>query len=377
LLVFSIIATGAGAAWMTVNRDDGFRVTNESYFDLYRVGIGPSISSVQFEDEGNLVFRVQGDKGALTKLALELPYGAERSEIQDELISFEVMTMWGPELEDPLLGFSTLLLNRPRRFEISDFAAPASLADFKAKEVNAVKQSTAMNLSHSTLERSQKLAAYLHHSMYANRGSPLPFMRKLSGLEQYRAVVNAQSGADCATHSESFNFFANALGLPTRIVDAIGQWSGVSVGAHTFVETYIESLDRWIYLDLQIGIAGIKDFSGSYLNAADVLHRVASDSTAGLTVLVIEQGEVTEQPFSSVRDKIHLFLNPQVTLSYHLAAEERFSVYERLKRLLISPNPGYSLGNTQLVWLRILTTFLFGILVFVWMALGLIRLIKR
>jgi hypothetical protein len=162
-------------------------------------------------------------------------------------------------------------------------------------------------------------------------------MRNLNGLGQYREAIEGRSGVYCGNHAAIFAFMANAAGLPTRLVDMAGRMGDVAVGAHSFVEVYIAAERRWVYMDLQLSLAGVLDAGRHHLSAAQVLARIRNRSTESLLVRTLRDGEIVEENWADRSNSFETFLSTSASLVFLPASGARFATSERLKRLLFDP----------------------------------------
>jgi len=369
---------------MTANRLEGYNFVSNSYQDLY-----------EFTDE----VIVQGfDTHAPDQLAVQiaakdgpLPPDTAKNEPEGTLLTLleglhpqslnaintkntpAFWTMWGEKISPILIGNVNVPIGRPV-FNLNDFVAPAST--FPQAQVEKARhiafKEFGVRKNDPSVDILRSLAIGLHQSLYPHRGDPHPGMRRLNGFLQYKEALAHKSGVYCENHAEIFAFFANAVGIPTRVVGAAGRYDGIALGAHAFVESFIQETGRWMYIDLQLNIFGVTDEASGYLSAADFVHRMASKSAGPLKLEELQGDGTTWITFADRSDQIGMFLHPKVTLVYLWGLTERYHPLERIKRFLIRPQPGYSLRHIGIgTELRILCTYIFLGLSFFW---GILRL---
>ena len=361
-----VLATAclAAAAWMTINRNSGYNVSYTPYRSLHTLAGQPHIAAINWEPaEAQLSFDLSGiSPKSLPSFMNGIK--TERAEIVGEGIMvniepgrnryslhtpegaalFEFTTMWGEGISIPSVGRMSVPLQPSAPFAFSDFVT--QIEHFDAQEVAQAREilSGMSPQPHyeSDLHKAQHIAATLHQSLFPHRGFPKPLMQNLSGWGQYSAALAGKSGVYCGNHSEIYAFFANVAGIPTRIVDVSGRLGGANLGAHTFNESYIKELGRWVYIDLQIGSAGIRNASGTYLS--DLLHHIDRGDTAELVLTQMSAGKTRELSYKTIQANIETLISSNASLVYLWAyPKNRFGLGPKLDRLFINPQPAYSL----------------------------------
>ena len=356
-LLLMTVASGMAALWMTTHLDEGYNVLCSSETDLYQLADAPRASDFTFDPSGWLTIELENldevrwnrvedgrTHGVIegTNPKFILAPGISQTSLRGERtgVTLDFRVQWAPGGVEPLVSSGNLRVGEASPFAIEDFVIPA--AKFPTDQVEEARQLVEpLNLGDRprSIDRVALLAAFLHDQLEAHRGTPATQMIRLNGFEQYREARAGRSGVYCANHSEIFGFFANAVGLPTRLVDVAGSVGDVSVGAHSFVETYLEDEDRWVYVDLQLGLAGVRDVGGEFLNASQLLSRIRARMTTSLVVRRIRNSRIFEEPWAREADLFETFLTPASSLVFLTSATERFSMSERLRRLLASPRP--------------------------------------
>ncbi len=394
LFLAIILVLGIASAWMTAYRDRAYAVRCAPEADLYQVEESMRIEGFRFYptggrlvlkmagvDEGHWTIREHGKETTTSGgddpiLALEA--GLQHFVLlgQESGTQFAVHTQWAPGAP-PVVTPTPIRIGDASPFSTEDFVmdlSEQSSADLaRARQVLARVPHQAKD---PALVQIADIAAYLQNQLDPHRGEPRPLMHSLNGLDQYAAATRGRSNVYCANYSEIFAYFANVAGLPTRLVDVRGRYDGISLGAHTFNEVFIADLDQWIYIDLQLKTAGIRDASGHYLSAMEVIRRLHYDSTEGLVVRALEQGKVEDRAFDAFDDGLggdllRALLSSESVVVYLGPETPRFTATERLKRLLLSPRPAICPGGIEHhPGRRITATFLAGFV-------GLYWLIKR
>lgn len=360
LLILVTVTLAAAALWMTIKRAEGYDVIFRSYAELYALSDVPRIRGFdRIADDTIEVHLTGGAAGQIVpapvgagdaRQRLRLRPGKHRYQVGTTASGdpLEVTIAWGPNVPVPMIGDSGLAIGEPSPYSPADFVpSPGMYLRDELEHAQQRMRQADIGPHEPVVARAQKLAVYLHDLLLPHRGVPKPHMRQLSGYRQLEEALAGRSGVYCANHSEIFTFFATAVGVPARMVDVAGQLDGIALGAHSFVEVYAPGQEGWMYLDLQMGIAGVSDAAGRFLNGAALLQRMAQNSTSDLTVHRIRDGELRQQPYASAQAHLQTFLNPESTLVYLWATQERFSPLQRLKRLLVKPRPGYTLKSSR------------------------------
>lgn len=375
------------AGWMTINREAGFDVNLQSYTELAGMSDGSTITSINSGPNGGLELGVSsveatgwvvaddlGNVNEMTYPRIPPSEGIRRWTLTPRPAgpTIRLTTMAGNGVPDPIVHGSNLPIHASLPFAIRDFAI--SVSDLPEQDATLVRlwleRNGIFNLE-SDEKKALRIAALLHQELQPHRGQPEPFMRELNGYGQYVAATEGRSGVYCANHAEIYAFFATVAGLPTRLVDVGGRAVGISLAAHAFAETYFAHLGDWAYVDLQLDTALIHGAQG-YLNGMDVMIAGRSDSEAGLRLYRLDNGRALERPFSERSRLLRDFIPPEATLTYLWASERRFTLPARLARLLLIPQPAFSLrqGGPD-ARLRLLLTYGGGLALIVIVALRL------
>lgn len=386
-----ILLLGLASFWMTLNREQAYAVRCQTESDLYQLAESPRIEGFRFYPaDGQLVIEmteveeenwtIQEQGKAITRSAgadpiLTLELGLQHFDLlgQKSGVQFAVHTQWVPGAA-PVVTPTPIRIGDASPFSIEDFVMDlneqpdADLA--KARKLLAAMPHSAHD---PALERIAKIAAFLEHQLNSRRGAPGPQMNSLNGIDQYTEALEGRSKVYCANHAEIFAYFANVAGLPTRLIDVRGAFDDISLGAHTFNEVYVADLNQWIYIDLQTKTVGIRDASGQYLSAAELIRRLHFDSTAGLVVRALEDGTFVDRAFDEFDEgeggsHIRSLLSSESAIVYLSPETPRFTATERLKRLLLSPSPALCSGGIEHhPNQRIAATFLTLLVGFYWL----------
>lgn len=387
ILLIAALASGVAAAWMTAHRHEGYDVLCVKEADLYQLADKPWISGFGFEPDGRLTIeienlaetrwaRLEGDvasewiEGANPVIKLEPGITKTRLRGESTGQALEFRIQWIPGHAEPLVTQQSLRMGQRPPYSTGDFVIPPDAYSREhLEEARRILAPLALESRPELIDRVASLAAFLHDQLEPHRGVPSKRMGRLNGFEQYREAMAGRDEVYCSNHAEIYAFFANAVGLPTRLVDVAGRVGDVAVGAHSFVETYLEDENRWVFVDLQMGLAGVEDGDGVFLNAAQLVARIRAGTTASLVTHVIQDGQVLREAWGPREDLRETFLTPTASLVFLSSSPDRFAFLERLKRLLVTPRPAICAGNAVGAERRIAATGLAVACGTLWLAL--------
>lgn len=332
------IAALAPAVWMTLNRAEDFDVDFRSYYEL-QSSFGATIQNLHFDGEGELTVKIKSASGSPQTSTIELESGIAHH--KDALVSLSTVYGGG---DTTLLNNVSLPFRGNFNFSMDDFVLEVTDQDsVKTEAIQRVIDDAGVSKGAPALEVIEKLSAYLHKELFPHRGLPSAAMRRLDGLEQYIEATSGRAEVYCANQAEIFAYFANAAGVPTRLVDVGGVFEGFSIAEHAFAESFVAELGGWVYVDLQLNIAYVTDLRGKPLNGIDILIRHATNSDSDLYAYVIENGTVVKRSYSTVEEMSRIFIPPEATLMYLWGTQDRYSLLNRVMRLMLRPQPGFSL----------------------------------
>jgi hypothetical protein len=129
-----------------------------------------------------------------------------------------------------------------------------------------LRDSIRIVLSDNSLTKIKKIGSYILKKIGSKRGLPMDTMDFLSPLQRFEFAQKNKSKVWCGDFSDIFSFFANLEGIPTRSVWVEGDANGIKSAGHSFNETYVEELGKWIFIDLTSNTLGIQNANEEYLN---------------------------------------------------------------------------------------------------------------
>jgi hypothetical protein len=115
---------------------------------------------------------------------------------------------------------------------------------------------------HSDYEKAKAIARDLIRTLRPHEGIPSVAMQGASGLEQLRRIERRQDRVWCGNYADIFSAACNALDIPVRKIDMQYIWSvrgrtALEIGeGHRTTEVFDRTLNRWIWIDLTLGLLG-------------------------------------------------------------------------------------------------------------------------
>ncbi len=125
-----------------------------------------------------------------------------------------------------------------------------------------------IDMTAPTLERSEQVYRFVMDGITGHEGAR-PHTDKLqlaSPLETWEAMSSGREGGFCENVALIYYLFANAAGIPTRLVDIAGKFGPVKLTGHYFCESWIPEEACWCYVDPQMRIANARTTQGKLLN---------------------------------------------------------------------------------------------------------------
>jgi hypothetical protein len=141
----------------------------------------------------------------------------------------------------------------------------------------------------------QALGAALLDQIGSAAGIPSNSLLSLSPFNQLRRLQAGLDQADSAVLASIFSHACNSLGIPARIVNMgtrLFQDGSLVVSApddHSAVEVFDSVGNRWVFLDISLGVLGLELQGVGSLNSADLARSIVDPTLGGaLTVLVYD-----------------------------------------------------------------------------------------
>ena len=122
----------------------------------------------------------------------------------------------------------------------------------------------------SEVERAVRLLEWFHKQVPHADVAPLKALTASNIIETYRKTKYAQG---CYPLAIAMNEIFLSMGFPSRCVICFSNLFPLPAGGHVINSVYIDSLNKWIYMDPQEN-AYIKDEEGHLLSIAEVRERL-------------------------------------------------------------------------------------------------------
>lgn len=340
------------AAYLTAKRHHGYDVEFFSYNDLYALSDQSRISSISKGPSGVNIGLFAHNSGSTTEFAAEIPLQYHPLRLPQagtiEAVQQTLNLQFDTEVGALMANNATLPMQDQPKFAAAAFSPEAS--DYPPDHVRRAHEllsHLALDSETATLQKVERIATWLHGQLYPARGNPNSFMRQLNGFEQYNAALKEQSPVYCANHAEIFAFFATVAGTRTRIVDVGGKFGDASIAAHAFNEVYLPEIGKWAYVDLQLHVAFVTGSDGLPIDGAELLlhNKLGTLNSMQPAALSVPNGSQISP--LTVKQLVRQFIPPEATLKYLWAETNRFSWPKRFERLLIAPQPAFSLHSNR------------------------------
>lgn len=175
-------------------------------------------------------------------------------------------------------------LMRPNDFEkyLSsipfNFKTPYSIAEWvgmapddpeilEAREI--MKDSVDVNLP--TIERIEDVYLFVMRKLGTKSGgTPSNEVQAASPLETFKLLTTGKGVGWCENKCLCYYIFANAAGIPTRLVDCEGKFGALKLTGHYFCESWVPEEAKWCYVDPMMRVAHARNTKGMHLSTLDI-----------------------------------------------------------------------------------------------------------
>jgi hypothetical protein len=217
--------------------------------------------------------------------------------------------------------------------------------DVRGSDLEAARRELEqMNLpSGDTEARIASLASYLLKRLNPHRGTPSDEMyRGLSPHTQYERAIAGEDEVFCANFSSIYRYFAALAGIPTREISVTGTRDGVSLGAHTFNESFIPERGEWAYVDLTLEVVLPRTAKGDRLDAIELSHLHRLDATEGVRAYAPSGSGLALAPYDAHSRFSRIYLNDNATYLFHRPEANRHTRLSQLRRMFFEPELAYA-----------------------------------
>jgi hypothetical protein len=131
--------------------------------------------------------------------------------------------------------------------------------------------------SNSNHEKAKEIIKKMKADLSGKFGVPPDSLNVRHPFDQYDMTVEGKGEIWCTNTALMFTYLTNCLGIPSRQVGTgknnisgdIMLWTN---DGHTTTEIYDDKSEKWIWVDVGYGIAGIRDFKAHYLSVTELCY---------------------------------------------------------------------------------------------------------
>jgi hypothetical protein len=148
-----------------------------------------------------------------------------------------------------------------------------------------------------TLEKAEQVFLFVMDAIKNSGGTPDDRLQAASPLETYECLIGQGKGF-CENRALVYYLFANAAGVPTRLIDLAGKFGPLKLTGHYFCESFLPEMGAWIYVDPQFGVARAVLERERLLNTLELKKLSDLNALSEVTFFLYDaaSGELTVQP---------------------------------------------------------------------------------
>lgn len=208
----------------------------------------------------------------------------------------------------------------------------------------------------SSLERAERVFLFVAGKLEGAGGTPSDAVQAASPLETYKLLTSGQGKGFCENRALVYYLFANAAGVRTRLVDMAGKLGPLKLTGHYFCESWIPEAGRWMYVDPQSGITGVRDPAGRLLHAVGVKKAFDSGAIAGCSLRLYDAaaGAIVDAS-GQVAASLGEYFSGRPVLAFKFGYG-RNRIFSRLRSFVLQPTLLYAdFPLPRLYLLKVLT----------------------
>jgi hypothetical protein len=200
-----------------------------------------------------------------------------------------------------------------------------------------------------------------------------------TGYQLYEKCIKGETNLTCNEYLQIYYLFANLAGIKTRRIGLIGHGESdglVKLSGHHFNESYVDELNRWIFVDLSFNKAFVLNSKGIPLNTFELYMANVSGTTSNLLTAVLSGDSIVHRQYEQVNNPEVDYFNGNCLIQYK-SGNDRFSIINQLLRYTLTPEPvlGLNYSNERLLFKKLMLFFLFiSIIMFVTSIIAFTRL---
>lgn len=205
-----------------------------------------------------------------------------------------------------------------KQYSVDEFADSYDwLSQEELAEVDTlIQEKIGIEESDTIFQKIEKLMIFLREEIgQEGRGTPEPFFRPLNPYEIFKTMRDGKGVGWCTQQGQMFSFFANRLGLKTRLVQgARTQGNTFLFSGHTWNECWIPEQGRWAWVDPSPAVCYATDKKGQVLNTVELARLRQHDAWDGVNFrtykdwqfpdIAGEDRTVVDSPFEPVAEVV-------------------------------------------------------------------------
>lgn len=223
----------------------------------------------------------------------------------------------------------------------------------------------------NTVEKTQAVLSFIMLEMgQQSWGTPSSLMQNSSPLEVYRRFVGGEDKGWCEERALVYYLFANAAGIPTRLIDLAGKFDDVKLAGHYFCESYDGQRGRWFMVDPQGRNGGVCR-NGKMLDTLEVkrLIDLGVYDSAVVRRFNFENGKIEDEDAEKFFKSSINYYGGATVIGYKFSYPKNKG-YSRLKHFLFHPTLLYAEFKIPVFRYRLKQISLYGSLFFLLLGLG-------
>ena len=314
--------------WIYINRNEGYAYQEiSSYGQLYAYDEMKRISRIYFDGKDSLQLTIKDNEDLSTvEKNLSRPSWNTTIKLKEGTNEYTIQNREGKKNENIEIRINytseeTYKKNgRTKNNDIEIFSSNTPIGDSKLyslfdwkqesqyitqEDYNDAKKllidSVKISEGDNTIEKIQKIAAYIIKKLDTCRGIPSDSMDFISPIKQIKFAELKKSKVWCGNFASIFSFLAGNANLITRAVDLGSNYDGILKPSprHSFNEVFIPELKKWVFVDLTSKTIFMKSPSGELLNTIDfyTMHMLKSNQ---LTTVTFENDSLKEIEYCKI-----------------------------------------------------------------------------
>ena len=193
------------------------------------------------------------------------------------------------------------------------------------------------------LERQEQVFRFLMRRISIRTGLPDDALLNANAWNTWERVRDGHD-AFCELKALIYYLFANAVGIPTRLVDLMGTMGPIVLTGHYIAESWIPEEQAWMLVDPHTrDLAWVRDPSGRLLHTIALKHRYDAGTLADCTIRQYDRQtrELVTRPLASLSDQSMNWIRGPLVIAFKFGYP-RNRGYSRLRTFFRRPTLLYS-----------------------------------